>query len=79
LSLNITKVNSVPHVESGGTAQIRRRMSDFANAINAIIGMAQPATIGFTGTITTAKLTSGGTNGSMTFSNGDLVSEVAAT
>ena len=34
---------------------------------------------GFTGTITTAKLTGGGTNGSMTFSSGILISQVAAT
>lgn len=34
---------------------------------------------GYTGTITTAKLTSGGTNGSMTFQNGLLISQVAAT
>lgn len=34
---------------------------------------------GFTGTIATAKLTTGGANGSMTFQNGVLVKEVAAT
>lgn len=34
---------------------------------------------GFTGTITTAKLTGGGANGSMTFTNGVLTSETAAT
>jgi hypothetical protein len=34
---------------------------------------------GFSGTIVTAKLTGGGSNGSMTFANGRLVSEVAAT
>lgn len=34
---------------------------------------------GFTGVITTAKLTSGGTAGSMTFVNGQLVSDVQAT
>lgn len=34
---------------------------------------------GYTGTITTAKLTTGGTNGSMTFTNGILTSQVAAT
>ncbi len=34
---------------------------------------------GFTGTITTAKLTGGGANGSMTFENGVLISQVAAT
>ena len=35
--------------------------------------------IGFSGTITTAKLTVGGTNGSMTFVNGILTAQVAAT
>ena len=34
---------------------------------------------GFSGTITTAKLTSTGSNGSMVFANGKLVSETAAT
>lgn len=34
---------------------------------------------GFSGTITTAKLTGGGANGSMTFSNGILTAQVAAT
>ena len=34
---------------------------------------------GYTGTITTAPLTGGGTTGSMTFENGVLVSQVAAT
>jgi hypothetical protein len=34
---------------------------------------------GFTGTITTAKLTPGGANGSMTFSSGILISQVQAT
>lgn len=34
---------------------------------------------GFSGTITTAKLTPGGTNGSMTFSHGILTSQTAAT
>ena len=34
---------------------------------------------GYTGTITTAKLTGGGTEGSMTFVNGILVSQTQAT
>ena len=34
---------------------------------------------GYTGTITTAKLTSGGANGSMKFVNGTLTSETPAT
>jgi hypothetical protein len=33
----------------------------------------------FSGTITTAKLTSGGSNGSLVFQNGILVSQTAAT
>jgi hypothetical protein len=34
---------------------------------------------GFSGTIVTAKITAGGANGSMTFTNGVLTSQVAAT
>jgi hypothetical protein len=34
---------------------------------------------GYTGTITTAKLTGGGNNGSMTFSSGILISQTQAT
>ena len=34
---------------------------------------------GYTGTITTAKLTAGGTNGSMTFTNGILTAQTPAT
>lgn len=34
---------------------------------------------GYTGTITTAKLTAGGTNGSMTFTNGILTAQTQAT
>lgn len=34
---------------------------------------------GFTGTITTAALTGGGTQGSMTFQNGVLISQTQAT
>lgn len=45
-----------------------------------VLNVPTPATpTGFSGTITTAKLTSGGTNGSMTFVNGTLSSQVAAT
>ena len=34
---------------------------------------------GYTGTVATAKLTSGGVNGSMTFTNGVVTAQVAAT
>jgi hypothetical protein len=43
------------------------------------LGTATWATTGFSGTITTAKLTTGGTNGSMTFSNGFLANQTPAT
>lgn len=33
----------------------------------------------FSGTVTTAKLTAGGSNGSMVFQNGQLISQVPAT
>ena len=50
-----------------------------SNASNLTSGVLDPARLsGFTGTITTAKLTTGGANGSMTFQNGLLISQVAA-
>lgn len=51
----------------------RHRWWDWFNAIWNLFK------VGFTGTITTAKLTPGGANGSMTFQNGVLISQVAAT
>lgn len=42
------------------------------NRINILLGK------GFTGTIATAKLTSGGSNGSITFQNGVVVAQTAA-
>ncbi len=47
------------------------------NEISAGAGVGPPA--GITGTITTAKLTGGGANGSMTFTNGVLTAHVNAT
>lgn len=41
--------------------------------------LAQIVQRGFSGTIVTAALTGGGTQGSMTFQNGVLISQVAAT
>lgn len=48
-------------------------MIGWMNAVNNLLSR------GFTGTITTAKLTGGGANGSMTFQNGILVSQTPAT
>lgn len=51
-----------------------------SNASNITSGTLDPARLGgFSGTITTAKLTLAGSNGSMTFENGLLMSETAAT
>jgi hypothetical protein len=52
----------------------------FFNWLNALFKLLQ-GTIGsgFTGTITTAKLTDGGANGSMTFVNGVVTSQTPAT
>jgi hypothetical protein len=48
-------------------------------SLNTNFAALAPPPVSFTGTITTAKLTVGGANGSMTFANGILISEVAAT
>lgn len=50
-----------------------RNFSLFLAAISKLLNR------GFTGTIVTAPLTGGGTTGSMTFQNGVLVDQVAAT
>ena len=47
------------------------------NASTGVFSASTPA--GISGTITTAKLTTGGTNGSQTFTNGILTAQVAAT
>lgn len=48
-----------------------------ANVISAGAGVGPPS--GLSVSITTAKLTSGGSNGSMTFTNGVLTAQTAAT
>jgi hypothetical protein len=49
----------------------------FLNTMQAWASILAPS--GFTGTVTTAKVTAGGTTGSMTFVNGVLTGQVAAT
>jgi len=77
-----TDISGVAAVAQGGTGTATPAL---VAGTNVTITGAWPdqtinaSTTGFTGTITTAKLTTGGTNGSMTFSNGLLVSQVAAT
>jgi len=41
--------------------------------------LSQPVSVGFTGTITTAKLTPGGSTGTMFFTNGILTGQSPAT
>lgn len=49
------------------------------NAVNLTGGVSVGGTPGLTVVVTTAKLTSGGTNGSMTFTNGILTAQTPAT
>jgi len=57
-----------------------RKTGYFFNWLNAVYALLNKTLLkGYTGTIVTAKLTGGGTNGSMTFVNGVVVSQVAAT
>lgn len=49
------------------------------SSLSGQIAIGQMPSPSFSGTITTAKLTVSGTNGSMTFANGQLISQVAAT
>ena len=49
------------------------------SALNGQVTAAQGPAAAFSGTIATAKLTGGGANGSMTFTNGFLTAQVAAT
>lgn len=60
----------IPLTDKGATS---KNWYFFFTAISKLFGA------GFTGTITTAKLTGGGANGSMTFSNGVLTSQTPAT
>ena len=65
--------------------QIATRLHDSLQSINGAgtyhitSAQATALTNGLSLTITTAKLTAGGTNGSMTFTNGVLTAQVAAT
>ena len=67
---------SIPPSIQTPAVDMQRRLTPFW--FNLIMQLLNP-TKGFTGTITTTKLTGGGTNGSMTFEDGRLISQVAAT
>lgn len=63
--------NLEPIVDEFGRPTVH--MIGWINAINDLLNK------GFTGTVVTAKLTGGGTNGSMEFRNGVLITEIDAT
>lgn len=66
---------------SAATAQANAEAfaSDAANLTSGNLDIARMPTSGFSGTITTAKLTGLGANGSMTFMNGILTAQTPAT
>jgi len=66
---------------SNGSVFIRLPIGTANQVLTVVNGLPiwKTPTPGFSGTITTAKLTSLGANGSMTFVDGVLTSEVAAT
>jgi hypothetical protein len=73
---NLIQIPSLPNYEvpindKGGNTG--KNWYFFFTAISQLFGG------GFTGTIATAKLTGGGANGSMTFTNGVLTSQTPAT
>ena len=71
-SVGATFTASAPGIvpaSGGGTTTFLRADGTFA----------APVTVGLTVVVATAKLTTGGTNGSMTFTNGRLTAQVAAT
>ena len=81
---NITSIVTRNHNDltaiQGGTTTDRQHLTtaqvaQLAAAVSQLAGLAG----GLTVTITTAKLTSTGANGSMTFTNGVLTAQVAAT
>lgn len=68
------------HADIASTAAQNNAETFASNASNLTSGTVDNARLaGFSGTIVTAKLTVAGANGSLTFSNGQLESEVAAT
>ena len=89
--MSLSKFQPSPNIRepiSDGQGLLRQRWFQWftilLNGLNAIV-LSLNAQVGpynktgFSGTIVTANLTVGGTNGSMTFKNGVLTSEVAAT
>jgi hypothetical protein len=53
MSLPITQIGSIPHVESGNTLQIRRRFNQTVSAVNQVIQQSSTAVENSTATITT--------------------------
>jgi hypothetical protein len=76
------QANAESYTDTSSAATLASAENFAKNASNIIEGnlpLAQLPSAGITVTITTAKLTTGGANGSMTFANGLLVAQVQAT
>lgn len=68
-------IQQVPLIAPSDARVSWRKLAETINQLIQLFG----GSPGFTGTITTAKLTGGGANGSMTFSNGILTAQTPAT
>jgi hypothetical protein len=62
-----------------GIPSLAQKQSDWTQTNSAAVDYIKHKPTGYTGTITTAKLTTLGSNGSMTFTNGILTSQTPAT
>ena len=75
-----TDISGIAIVSQGGTGTATPSLVSGTNiSVTGSFPNQTVSTAGYTGTITTAKLTVSGTNGSMTFSAGVLTAQVAAT
>jgi len=82
INMDFEAVTSLPHTDIAGLGALATKNTvDLTSDVTGILPVANggfPNT-GISVTIPTAKLTTGGTNGSMTFTNGILTAQVAAT
>jgi len=84
LGLGTIAVQNADNVNiTGGTItgipSLAQKQSDWTQTNSAAVDYIKHKPTGYTGTITTAKLTTLGSNGSMTFTNGILTSQTPAT
>lgn len=76
MSVSQVPATIVQHPIADSDGRPTRIMQVWLNQVSAV---ANTAAAGFTGTIVTAKLTGGGQNGSITFTNGVVTGQTQAT